>query len=153
MNIRQAISEDIQGLLHLWNERRHLLIQMDKRFAKLDNAQARQILLGHIVDSQSRVFVGEFDDKLAGYIIGVMQDGQTGVILEMGLDAHLYHGGLARALVKAVKQYFESQSIQQILVLAPRYHPIEQAFWRTLGTQELRDKIQNTPKELMWMKL
>lgn len=153
MNIRQAKKQDIQGLLHLWDERRNLLLQMDNRFAKMDVNTAKDTLLAYIDDGDTHVLVAEQDKHIIGYIVGVCQDNQTGIIPEMALDAHAYHGGLGRELVNAIRHYFEEQSITHILALVPRYHPVEQAFWRTLGTHEWTNDLQKPPKELMWMKL
>jgi hypothetical protein len=51
----------------------------------------------------------------------------------MGLDAHSYHPGLARALVAAVRDAARAHGAAGVLVNVPSYDPVEQAFWRSVG--------------------
>lgn len=153
MNIRQPTAEDIQELSRLMDERQHLLAQMDKRFSMTNADAIKQKLDSYLIDANNVIFVAEEVHHLVGFIVGIVKPDGIGVIAEMVLDAHFYHGGLGRILVQAIRKYFEENQVNQIFALVPRYHPVEQAFWRALGTQEWKNEAWKSPPELMWMKL
>ncbi len=42
-----------------------------------------------------------------------MAPAQIGLITEIALDAHGYHGGVGRALVEALRTWFKTQGVEQ----------------------------------------
>jgi len=78
------------------------------------------------------VWLGEAEDVVAGYV-SVWWPDSVWTIDHMGLDAHTYYPGLARALVGAVRDAARAEGAVEILVNVPSYDPVEQAFWRSLG--------------------
>jgi hypothetical protein len=70
--------------------------------------------------------------------------GQVGLITEIAIDAHGYHGGVGRKLVSALRDWFSEQGAQQTVIWTPHYDAVAQAFWRSLGAAEWVD--------VLWMK-
>ncbi len=163
MNIRPASSDDTPTLIFLRDER-HVLLQQAAPYlreypARLDFS----IIL-------SRPDVGVFvasdgaEDRVVGYIAAssapldqpsALPDApNAGVLLELALDAHRYHAGMGRALYRTAAGWLKEQGRTVCLIRVPRYHVVEQAFWRSLGAVEVR----NVPEENRlpgwdWMKL
>jgi hypothetical protein len=88
---------------------------------------------------------------LLGYVMGWILSNppgllpeKIGVISDMTLDAHQYQGGLGRSLVKAAREWFAEQQIENVIVHVSHRHAVEQAFWRSLGALEWVD--------VMWLK-
>jgi len=57
----------------------------------------------------------------------------------MALDAHAYHPGLGRALNEAAVAWAKGRGATVLWALVPRYDPVAQAFWRSLGAQPTDD--------------
>ncbi len=96
-------------------------------------------------------FVVEQDNRVVGYIIGVVlpaipgvSEQPIGAITDLALDAHGYHGGAGRSLVEAVRGWLVEHGVQRILVMVPRFYAPEQAFWRALGAV--------VEVDVMWLK-
>jgi len=155
VNIRSAVLEDIPTLADLWQERRIILSQVDSRFRLLPDE--REIwLVGmqeKLVSATHRIFAVENEANLVGYICGSIQPNELGLIEEIALDAHRYHGGLGRQLVRALQEWFKQRDIKQIIVGVPRRMAVEQAFWRSLGAKEWMDNPWKTFPQMMWMQL
>jgi GNAT superfamily N-acetyltransferase len=142
--IRLAESADLPLLADLWQAQMTLLAQ-DSRFALAENGRERwmtgwQIRLNQI---DYGLLSALADDQLIGYAachiqpapLG-LQFATLGVVLEMALDAHRYHGGAGRELVAALLHWFLERDVEQIIVAVPRRAVVEQAFWRGLGATE-----------------
>ncbi len=149
MQTRRATPDDIPAITHLWHERMVILSQADARFeAHLQQQATWQVRL--FDGSYALLTVAEKDAAIVGYI-GVQIREAYAVICEIALDAHTYHGGLGAALLDAVQTWYATQSLDGLLVRVPRYHPVEQAFWRSKQAQEWTDILWQTPPEIMWM--
>lgn len=157
---RPAHSADLPAIAHLRAERRALLIQSDRRYHALTPGD----LDAWLADPAALVIVGL---DAAGAVLayatawtlvspyGPLPDG-LGIIDEWALDAHRYHGGLGRALAATVCGRLRARAGSQIAVLVPRYHAVEQAFWRALGartadTVELH--LPPAPVTGIWLRL
>ncbi|MFW5771765.1 MAG: N-acetyltransferase family protein [Phototrophicaceae bacterium] len=159
MDIRPANPTDPPHLADLWQERAVLLRQADARTAR--HLPAREEWLARLDErmaaATAAVFViEETGQPPFGYIIAEIERQQPagpslGIIREMALDAHSYHGGAGRALVAQARDWLAAQSVDRIVALVPRYHAVEQAFWRGLGASEWKDKTWTIPPEFMWM--
>ena len=152
MLIRSALVDDIDKLIHLWSERINLLTQVDKRFA---STSYREDVLGQQVyeylnNQDTPIFIALVNEGIGGFIVTEICD-SDGVIHEIALDAHQYHGGMGRELVKYSREYFFKQGVKQIIVKVPRFHPVEQAFWLALGAKEWKNQAWKNPPEFMWM--
>lgn len=131
MRIKLATDADLEMLQHIYAERVALLRQGDRRI-RPDSVQ-------WLDRTDGSVWVGEVDSTLAGYV-SVWWPGAVWMIDHMGLDAHTYYPGLARALVNAVREAARAQNMHEILVRVPSYDPVEQAFWRSLGAEHVRHR-------------
>lgn len=152
MNLRAATDEDLTQLAYLHEEHHIILSQSDPRFGKDDRACWIEQTRRRLNSAHHCCFVGEADQGIiAGYILAhTLADG-TGIIDELVLDAHTYHGGLGRRLWYALREWFTQQSVQCVRIRVPRYHAVEQAFWRALGAVEWKD--EPCPPHLIWMTL
>lgn len=159
MKIRPANPTDPTHLVELWQERAVLLRQADSRIAR--HTPPREQWLARLSDllaePAAAVFVVEDGNQPPfGYIIAKIEQHQPGsprlgVIREMALDAHSYHGGAGRALVAQARDWFGPHAVDRVVALVPRYHAVEQAFWRGLGASEWKDETWTIPPEFMWM--
>ena len=155
MKLRNATINDLPDLANLWRERMVIIGQIDPRFAqnRIERetwiAKARERI--HANDQQ--LIIAEESAALIGYIAGTIQPAPGrhgektvyGIIETIVLDAHTYHGGLGRGLFTAIKVWFDDQNVQKILIKAPRYYAVEQAFWRALGAKEWLPEKKKSP--------
>ncbi len=131
-NVRPALPTDLTVLESLYTERQTIVTQADPRLRPLPGA------LIWLERSGGMVWVG--GQPLGGYVSvwvntwpGGVLPANTAVIDQMALDAHAYHPGLGRALIEAAWEWSKQQGASQLLALIPRYDPVGQAFWRSLG--------------------
>ncbi len=144
MITRPATQDDQAQIAHLWQERLAILSQSDPRF------------LAHKDDplpDDARLFVAQTAGKIVGCIACQMRD-DYGIVLDVALDAHSYHSGLGRALLSTARDWFgQAQTLNGIVARVPRYHAVEQAFWRALGAQNWTEALWETPPQYVWMML
>lgn len=171
MNIRDATADNLIYLADLWHERRVILHQSDSRFDVPEKSvwiEQTEALMKRERET-SRLFMAQADDDATpiGYIMGRIDPHHIGIVEDIALDAHKYHAGLGRALWLAMQQWLTEAQARQILMHVPRYHPVEQAFWRAIGAKPLTTENLNaeitlqawmndtwkTAPERMWMTL
>ncbi len=154
LTIRAATRTDLPALALLWHEKtilqsltpagKHIQPAPDARAAWIASTETR------LDDSQFALFAADNDGALIGYVAGNifplpgLFPAQIGLISEIALDAHGYHGGVGRALVEALRAWFKTQGAEQVAVWTPRNDAVGQAFWRSLGAGEW--------VELLWLK-
>lgn len=153
VTIRTATSADIAMLTELWQEKRILLQQADRRFSLPVSSQAQWANSAQrwLDNAYCAIFVAEKAGVLHGFVVGWLPEGipafapgMPGLITELVIDAHTYQGGLGRMLIQALRQWFAEHDVQRAAIFAPHNHAVEQAFWRALGAVEWVD--------LMWIK-
>ena len=143
---RLATPADIPFLADMWYERALLQQQRVAPDARQHWTAAALLWLN---EPQTGMFVAEGNDgRLAGYIVGHVQPAppgllpeEQGIVTEIAIDAHVYHGGTARALVEALRSWFIDRNIEQFLVMVSQRSPVEQAFWRGLGGLKRMDVL------------
>ena len=154
INIRPAAAPDIPRLFELWQELMALRQQSDSCFRLLPDAQDRwsAAVTAWLANPECAVLVAEEDLGLVGYVVALLQESPVGLaplrhglITDLAVDVHRYHGGLGRALLDAARDWFDAQGISHILVYVSHQHAVEQAFWRAVGAGPYVD--------LMWMKV
>jgi ribosomal protein S18 acetylase RimI-like enzyme len=145
---RAATSVDIPILAELWYER--ALIQQIRLAPDARERWSAAALLW-LDDTNAQMFAAMDDHHPVGYIVGRIQPtppGFTpeweGVIAEIAIDSHQYHSGIGRQLVDAMRTWFHSRQIEQIIVFVPQRSAVEQAFWRGLGAAKWM--------EVLWLK-
>jgi hypothetical protein len=99
-------------------------------------------------DARCGFFAAERDDgTLIAYIVGWLQPmagltpSSVGLITDIAIDAHGYHGGVGRRLVDTLRGWFAERDVQQMVVWASRYDAVAQAFWRSLGAADWVDVL------------
>ncbi|MEQ8677582.1 MAG: hypothetical protein RLP44_13705 [Aggregatilineales bacterium] len=161
MDVRKAQKKDISRLLDLWEERQVLLQQADRRFADqvIDRKGLEASLLYFMDRDTDSVLVAVQDDQQVGFIVGEITATGIGKISVMALDAHKYYAGVGRQLYYALKANFEEASVTRVVAIVPRFHAVEQAFWRSLGgeefivTKDMDEEQWEIPRVFMWMTL
>ncbi len=163
MRLRPASENDMPQLAQLWDEYRMLLCQSNPRFevVLLEHDIWLQQTGAKLNSPEWMVAVAEADDGLAGFIIASPMGDHTGLIESLVLDAHRYHGGLGRKLVKTACTWLAQQGAKRAFVRVPRHYAVEQAFWRALGGREVKavDRVHwmetnwKIPPEFMWITL
>jgi hypothetical protein len=140
IEIRLAVSDDIPDLIELRHER--ALLQ--RKRVTPDARDLWSMELHHCLgDPESVIYVAVSDNQLIGYVMGRVQTSsvglipeRSGVISELALDLHQYQGGIGRSLVNALRDWFRSCPVESIFLSVSQRLPVEQAFWRALGTEK-----------------
>lgn len=147
LTIRTTTVNDLPALAHFWHEK--LLLQTHARTVPAPHAPETWAAsaAGWLNDARCGFFSAENEGKLVGYIVGWLlpmpgiTPGEIGIITEIALDAHGYHGGAGRELVGALRGWFEGRAAAQMAVVSPHYDAVAQAFWRSLGAVEWMDVL------------
>lgn len=145
--IRTATENDLPALALLWHE--NMILQTRTALTLAPDARETWAAAarGWLDDTACGLFAAEQDGKLVGYIVGWLQPMPglipevTGLIRELALDAHGYHGGTGRALVEALRGWFTARGANRIAVWTPHFDAVAQAFWRSLGASEWADVL------------
>jgi GNAT superfamily N-acetyltransferase len=145
--IRTATETDLPALAQLWHE--NMILQ--PRFALTLAPNAREAWVaaarGWLDDPRCGLFAAERDGRLVGYAAGWLQalpglvPEEIGLIRELALDAHGYHGGVGRSLVDALRGWFAAKGAGRVAVWTPHFDAVAQAFWRSLGASEWVDVL------------
>lgn len=142
-------------LVALWEERRVIQAQADARLAITTGEREQwqnQLTLTLSDAVLGTVIVAAQDGDISGFVYGVPDEKGAGCICDLVLDAHTYHGGLGRLLVAAIREWFVAHDLVPLVVCVPRYHAVEQAFWRSMGAQ-VWESGRECPVEYVWMTL
>lgn len=160
MHIRGVQQEDLNALAELWLERRVLQGQADARLAPRREERAAWLAQAETeLDNPSSVMLVAEDhdsgDGVApvGFAAARMLDKQRGEIISLVLDAHTYHPGLGRDLVETLRAWLAQQGAVSIVTQVPRFHAVEQAFWRSLGAHDADDPSLEQSPAYLWMSL
>ncbi len=149
--IRPATTDDLTILTQLWQEHIALISQTNPRYTpSLTNQEWQQQMIDWLANDQCQILIACDEENIVGYIVGWLQDvvpslpfRSCGLITELVLDAHVYHGGAARLLVDGIKAWFVEHQIQHILTYVLAHNATQQAFWRALGATDFVN--------IMWM--
>ena len=147
VTIRAATETDLPALAPLWHEK--MVLQADHRTIPAPHARDLWIAAAQtwIGDARCGFFAAEGDGEVIGYIVGWLQPmpglvpEQIGLVTEIAIDAHGYHGGVGRALVSALRDWFTGKGAEQLAIWTPHYDAVSQAFWRSLGAAEWVDVL------------
>jgi hypothetical protein len=147
VTIRAATATDLPALAHLWHEK--MVLQADHRTAPAADARAGWVSAAQtwLEDARCGFFAAERDGVLVAYIVGWVQPlagltpSHVGLITDIAIDAHGYHGGVGRGLVDALRGWFVGREVQQMVVWAAHYDAVAQAFWRSLGAADWVDVL------------
>jgi GNAT superfamily N-acetyltransferase len=142
MQIRLATMSDLPAAAQLWFERITLLQQADPRIKLLPDAQRAwsAAATGWTSDKGTRFWVAEKCGTLVGFTVVRIARGQPGlqpqwrgVLVEMVIDLHDTHRGLAELLLDRARHWLAARGAREIEVNVPARYPVEAAFWRAQG--------------------
>ncbi|MCC6612069.1 MAG: hypothetical protein IT320_01260 [Anaerolineae bacterium] len=142
LSTRLANPDDLPLLSGIWYDKAVLLAQQDARLQLAPHARAawEHVVAAWLDDAEVAVVVVEDAGTPCGYIVGRVQvlpgmlHDRLGAVVDLSLDLHDYHPGAGRALVEALRLWFNQHGIDQMIVQVHRQSAIEQAFWRSLGS-------------------
>lgn len=145
LTIRAASATDLPALAYLWHEK--MVLHADNRTAPAPNARQlwAEAAWTWLDDTRCGFFAAVSESEPVGYVVGQIQPmpgvvpEQVGLITDIALDAHGYHGGAGRALVTTLREWFAAQGVSHTAVWTPHYDAVAQAFWRSLGASEWTD--------------
>ena len=142
MQIRLATLSDLPAAAQLWFDRITLLQQTDPRIRLLPDARGNWSAAAACWESDERIgfWVAEDCGTLLGFAVARIATGEPGlqpqwrgVLLEMVVDLHETHRGLADRLLDRVRQWLAARGAGEIEVDVPARYPVEAAFWRGQG--------------------
>ncbi len=147
LTIRAANAADLPALAQLWHEK--LILQADQHTLPAPDAREQWVEAARVWldDPRCGIFAAERDGSLIGCVVGWVQPmigvtpGQIGLITQIALDAHRYQGGVGRALVEALREWFAAQGAVGTAVCTAHFDAVTQAFWRSLGAAEWMDVL------------
>ncbi len=142
MLIRLAMMSDLGSAAQLWFDRITLLQQTDPRIKLLPDARGNWSAAAARWASDERIgfWVAEDCGTLLGFAVVQIATGEPGlqpqkrgVLLEMVIDLHESHRGLAEQLLDRARRWLAARGAREIEVDAPARYPVEAAFWRAQG--------------------
>ncbi len=151
MQIRLARLSDLPAAAELWFDRINLLQQADRRIKLLPDARGNWSTAAAcwISDERTSFWVAERDGALLGFAVvrlasGVpgLQPQQRGVLLEMVIDLHETHRGLADLLLERARRWLSASGAGEIEVDVPARYPVEAAFWRAQGATACSERFR-----------
>lgn len=153
MKIRLATLSDLPAAAQLWFDRITLLQQTDARIRLLPDAHGNwsAAAAGWISDERTRFWVAEVCGTLIGFAVVRIEPGlpglqphRRGVLLEMVVDLHETHRGMADQLLDRVRQWLAARGAEEIEVDVPARYPVEAAFWRAQGGAACSERFRLT---------
>ena len=147
LTIRATTVNDLSALSQLWYEQR--VLQLDRRLLPAANAREQWSAAAKnwLLEVRCGSFSAEDQGVIVGGIVGWLQPmpglapEQIGLITELVIDTHGYHGGVGRALVAALRDWFTGQGAAQTAIWTSHADAVAQAFWRSLGATEWMDVL------------
>lgn len=129
LTLRPPLTDDLPVWADLWYDRVSLTrghLPAERRAAFLST------LTGWLADPGVFARAGLIEDRLVGGIAAQPVDG-IAQIRDLSLDLHRYHGGSARLLVNALREWAAATGLTGAVVAVPRGAAVEQAFWLSMG--------------------
>ncbi|MBL8156372.1 MAG: GNAT family N-acetyltransferase [Anaerolineae bacterium] len=150
IQIRAAAKDDLPGMAAIWHEKTLLQQQFAPNLRLLPDARDRwsQAVGNWLEMPDHRVWVGEDQGVLTGYLIAQIQDSppgwdppRHGAIVDLGVDMHITRGGTGKLLLTTALDWFWEQQLRYSLSAVLCTQPVEQAFWRSQGTIEWQNVL------------
>jgi ribosomal protein S18 acetylase RimI-like enzyme len=150
-SLRRAGPPDLSRLAELWLEVARHHAALDPLFAlRLDAAAEVQRLLGaEIEDADAEIFVWDAPPELLGFCTvrvdlapPIFAETRRAEITDVGVRPAARRSGIGRALVDAALEWAHGRGVARIEVRVAVGNREGQAFWRTLGFDDLMDVLQ-----------
>jgi ribosomal protein S18 acetylase RimI-like enzyme len=152
MTIRPATAGDAAEIGKLWEKlvAYHQALDDDLPRAARDGDRlyARSIA-NRLHDSHTRVLVAEENDKVVGYVLGVVVDlvpdmfeqEDGGFLADIYVEENYRGRGIGRALVEALADWFK-QGLHHFEWHVAANNPSGLAFWRAIGGRDLMIRMR-----------
>jgi ribosomal protein S18 acetylase RimI-like enzyme len=146
--IRAAAHADIDAVAGLWSALvdYHRSLDRDLPPAAPNGAlrYARR-LSDRLDDPMTRVLVAEVDDRIVGYVLGVVVDlapemfaqEASGFLADIYVDPAHRRSGIGRALVTALGDWFRSRGLRYYEWHVATSNTDSLAFWREIGGRDV----------------
>lgn len=154
VEIRPVALPDLEVLAQFWQEHMALRQQTEPAVRLLPDGHELWCAAAArwLEDAACGFFVAVDDGRPVGYIAGWLRDGppgldpaRYGLVAELVMSLHSYHGGAARQLAQHLLGWFARHGMTKVLIAVPHRSAVQQTFWRSLGAGH--------HTELMWMPL
>lgn len=151
VRVRPAGRQDEDALVALWLEYMQWHERCDPRLALAPGAPARwrDTLRLWMENSDMCVLVAESPaGEIVGFAIGMIRDNapvlmpaRFGYINDLAVTEAWRRRGIGRKLVHALFDWFIQNGVTTYRLNAAHRNPVAQAFWRSLGADDLLDVL------------
>lgn len=154
MQIREAHSDDIEGLVELWIELMDFHRDRDPFFSRSADAHDRfaEFVKAKMEAKEAVVLVAEQDGSLIGFSMAMVRDyppvfeaGRHGFIQDVIVTQSARRQGIGRKLSDATLGWIRSQGVSRAELEVATTNPVSQAFWYEMG---FRDSIKRLVLDL-----
>ncbi len=145
MRVRKATKNDIESIVMLNKELADMHHNID-RIYKEGQAVATSFkkYLESIIDKENvLVIVAELDDKVVGYMIGVIEQQRpflnlkkAGRISDAYVDENYRNRGIGKAMFEELKSWFKKNGINFLTLSVDVRNKDGYAFWKKMGFEE-----------------
>ncbi len=147
-SLRLARAADLPRLTELWIEIATHHTSLDPIFTLRPGAEpeVQRLLAALFGDRDAAIFVWEAPEDLLGFCAvridrapPILQETRRAEITDLGVSAAARRGGIGRELVAAAFAWAKDQGIVRLEVRVAARNREGQAFWRSLGFDDLMD--------------
>jgi len=149
-SLRPARAADLPRLTELWIEIAAHHTSLDPLFTLRPGAEpeVERLMAGLFRDPDAAIFVWEGPDDLLGFCTvridrapPILQETRRAEITDLGVSAAARRRGIGRELVAAACSWARDRRISRLEVRVAARNREGQAFWRSLGFDDLMDVL------------
>lgn len=138
INYREAIKEDIPGLIELWKELMDFHGARDSFFSRSKEGPENfgNFLLENIRKDDAIVYIAETEKEVVGYILAMIQDyppvfevKQYGLISDLAVTSKYRRTGIGMHLVSIAKEWFILKGMIRTEIGVAASNEISTSFW------------------------
>jgi ribosomal protein S18 acetylase RimI-like enzyme len=142
MHIREAHSDDVEGLVELWIELMDFHRDRDPFFSRSDDAHDRfgEFIKTKMESDEAVVLVAEQDGSLIGFSMAMVRDYppvfetvRHGFIQDVIVTERARRQGIGKQLYEETLAWIRSQGISRVELEVASSNPVSQAFWYQMG--------------------
>lgn len=150
-SLRLARAADLPRLTELWIEIAVHHSSLDPLFTLRSGAEpeVQRLISALVGDPDAAIFVWEVPDDLLGFCAvridrapPILEEMRRAEITDLGVSAEARREGIGRELVAAALAWVEDRGVARVEVRVAARNREGQAFWRSLGFDDLMDVLQ-----------
>ncbi len=151
VQIRKAVSTDVDRIVELWTEMWTFHYQFDERFAPspLAPVTMRHWIEGHLDSPHSAVFVAQKGTDVVGYLLATILENMPivmtpafGFISEIAVTRQGRRKGIGARLLQEAHAWFRTQHITTVEVNVSVKNAVSRSFWRKMGYRDFIERMQ-----------